>query len=228
MVSILVVEDNKDFNHILCSFLNNHGYKTKGVYDGLEALDTIENELFDLIITDIMMPNMDGYEFVESIRDYNKEIPILFLSARDDFSSKEKGYNLGIDDYIVKPVNMDELVLKINALLKRAAIAVSKKITIGNFTMDQDSLIASYNNEDLKLSVKEFNILFKLLSNENKTFTRMQLMDEFWGMDSDSTPRTVDVYITKIREKCTKIKEFKIETIHGLGYKLVLTEKKHE
>lgn len=222
MVNILVVEDDKKLNQIFCTILNNNGYHAKGCLKVAEAFDAMYSSVFDLIISDIMMPEIDGFEFAQRVRELNDSIPILFVSALDDFGSKAKGYRLGIDDYMVKPVNMDELVLRVGALLRRANIASEKKLTFGNLTMDADSTTASVNGVEINLSVREFNILYKLLSYPNHTFTRSQLMDEFWGIESDTGLRAVDVYITKLREKCTECNGFNIKTVHGLGYKAVI------
>jgi DNA-binding response OmpR family regulator len=180
------------------------------------------NNIFDLIISDIMMPKIDGFEFTRTVREINKSIPILFITARDDLNSKQKGYYAGIDDYMIKPILMDELILRVKALLRRANIANEKKLIIGNLTMDADAVTTTINGEETPVTVREFNILFKLLSYPNHTFTRAQLMDEFWGYDTDTSLRAVDVYITKLRDKFSACEGFKISTVHGLGYKAVL------
>lgn len=221
MVNILVVEDDIKLNHIVCAYLNDSGYHAIGCKNAMEAFDRMVDNMVDLIISDIMMPRMDGFEFASLIRNQDKTIPILFMTARDDMSAKQKGFRLGIDDYMVKPVDMDELVLRVGALLRRANIANEKKLTIGGLLMDADEMTAYLEGEEVPLTVKEFNILFKLLSYPRRTFTRNQLMDEFWGMDSESNPRTVDVYITKLREKFSGCEDFEILTVHGLGYKAV-------
>jgi len=180
------------------------------------------NSLYDLIVSDIMMPEIDGFEFTETVRDINKTIPILFMTARDDFTSKQKGFRAGIDDYMVKPVNMDELVLRVGALLRRANIASEKKVTVGSLAMDADAMSVSVDGEEITVTVREFNILYKLLSYPKKTFSRQQLMDEFWDINSETTLRAVDVYITKLRDKFSDCQDFKIVTVHGLGYKAVI------
>ena len=177
---------------------------------------------YDLIISDIMMPGIDGFEFAETVRSVNKTIPILFMTARDDIASKQKGFHAGIDDYMVKPINLDELALRIPALLRRANILDKKKITVGNLALDADAMSAEVNSEEVPITVREFNILFKLLSYPKKTFSRAQLMDEFWGIDSDTSLRSVDVYINKLRDKFSACDGFQIVTVHGLGYKAVL------
>lgn len=221
MVKILVVEDDRELNKILVDVLEQNDYSVTGTFDGKQGLDAIERSKFDLILSDIMMPVMDGFELAKNVRFFNKQIPFLFMTAKDDFESKRKGFDIGIDDYIVKPFDMNELLLRIKAVLRRANIAQSKKLEIGGFTMNEEEHSAVYNGKEIELTVKEFEILFKLLSNPKKTFTRGQLMDEFWDYDSSATSRTVDVHLAKIREKTAGIKEFEIKTVHGLGYKAV-------
>ena len=222
MVCILLVEDDIQFNHIVCSFLSGIGYNVVGCYSASEALEQMEKMFFDMIISDIMMKDINGFEFAEQVRAVNKDIPFLFLTARDDLQSKEKGYRMGIDDYIVKPVEMKELVFRVEAVLRRAKIANKKKIVVGNLELDSVENAAYYNGKNLGLSVKEFNILFNFLSYPKRTFTRTQLMNEFWGYDSESSPRTVDVCITKLRAKIAECKDIEIVTVHGLGYKAVI------
>lgn len=222
MVCILIVEDDVQFNRIVCSYLEVRGYNVVGCYSAVDALEQMEKMSFDMIISDIMMKDMNGFGFAEQVRVTNKEIPFLFLTARDDLQSKEKGYRMGIDDYIVKPVEMKELVFRIEAILRRSRIANKKKIVVGDLELDSIEKAAYYNGENLGLSVKEFNILFNFLSYPKKTFTRTQLMNEFWGYDNESLPRTVDVCITKLRGKIAKCKDVEIVTVHGLGYKAVI------
>ncbi|MCM3700282.1 response regulator transcription factor [Paenibacillus macerans] len=222
MINILVVEDDIKLNQIVCSYLSDHGYTAKGCVNPREAYDLMYNNLYDLIISDIMMPEIDGYEFAETVRDLNKNIPILFMTARDDISSKQRGFRVGIDDYMVKPVDLDELVLRVGALLRRANIANERRLTVGRLVMDADAMTATVNGEDIPVTVREFNILYKLLSYPKHTFSRAQLMDEFWGIDSKTSLRAVDVYITKLRDKFSSCDDFKIVTVHGLGYKAVV------
>lgn len=224
MINILVVEDDPNMNRLVCSYLNNSGFTATGVLSGEDALDTMYNKMFELIISDIMMPGMDGFELARIIRQINKVIPILFMSAKDDLPSKQKGFQLGIDDYMVKPVELDELLLRVRALLRRANIEMERKITIGNLTMDADAMSATLNGEELPTTTREFNILYKLLSYPNKTFGRAQLMDEFWGVDTETSLRAVDVYITNLRQKFSECDGFKIVTVRGLGYKAVLND----
>lgn len=222
MFKILVVEDDKDLNRTVCSFLDRSGYETVGCLGANEAYDAMYGNTFDLIISDIMMPDIDGYEFAKTVRELNENIPILFMTARDDFASKQRGYRIGIDDYMVKPIDLDELFLRIGALLRRAKIANSHRIEIGKIIMDIDERTAVYDNEEISLTTREFNIIYKLLSYPNKTFTRLQLMDEFWDAETNTAPRAVDVYMTKLREKFKNCTEFEIKTVHGLGYKAVI------
>lgn len=222
MFKILVVEDDKELNHGVCSFLSRNGYETVGCTNVTEAYDAMYGNIFDMILSDIMMPQIDGFEFAKTVRSLNREIPILFMSARDDFTAKQKGFHAGIDDYMIKPIDLDELLLRIEALLRRAKIASSRQLTVGELMLDAEEHTAYLKGEEVVLTVREFNLLYKLLSYPKKTFTRSQLMDEFWDGDSRSSSRTVDVYITKIRNKMTSCKDFEIVTVHGLGYKAVL------
>lgn len=222
MAKILIVEDNTELNKAVCSYLTQNGHKTFGCFNANEAYDVMYENTIELIISDIMMPGTDGFEFAQAIREYNKEVPIIFMTARDDFVSKRIGYSIGIDDYMVKPIDFDELLLRIGALLRRAKIASSRKLIIGNLVLDAEEHSAYYNDEEIQLTVREFDLVFKLLSYPKKTFTRSQLMDEFWDIDTNSSTRTVDVYITKIRDKFSKCNEFEIVTVHGLGYKAVI------
>lgn len=222
MFKILVVEDDKDLNRTVCSFLDQSGYEAAGCFGANEAYDAMYGNTFDLIVSDIMMPGIDGYEFAKTVRSLNEEIPILFMTSRDDFASKQKGYRIGIDDYMIKPIDLDELFLRIGALLRRAKIANSHKLEIGKLTLDMDERTAVYDGEDISLTAREFNIVYKLLSYPGKTFTRTQLMDEFWDAESNTAPRAVDVYMTKLRGKFERCKEFEFKTVHGLGYKAVV------
>ena len=222
MFKVLVVEDDKDLNKTVCSFLNHSGYEAIGCLNANEAYDTLTDNIIDLIISDIMMPGMDGFEFAKSVRELNEDIPILFMTAKDDIASKQRGFRIGVDDYMVKPIDLDELFLRIGALLRRAKIASSRKLEIGKFTMDADEHTAYLDGDEIFLTNREFNILYKLLSYPKKTFTRTQLMDEFWDADTDAAPRAVDVYMTKLRTKLAECDDFEIVTVHGLGYKAVV------
>ena len=222
MFKILVVEDDKDLNRTVCAFLTQSGYEAVGCLNGREAYEAMYHAMFDLIVSDIMMPGVDGFEFARSVRMLNENIPILFMSARDDLASKQRGFHIGVDDYMVKPIDLDELLLRIGALLRRAKIASSRKLEVGSFVMDADEFTAVLCGEEIPMTVREFNILYKLLSYPKKTFTRQQLMDEFWDADSETAPRAVDVYMTKLRSKLADCTDFEIKTVHGLGYKAVL------
>ena len=171
---------------------------------------------------DVMMPEIDGFEFAGTVRRINETIPILFMSAKDDLPSKRKGFQLGIDDYMVKPIELDELLLRVRALLRRANIEMERKITVGNLILDADAMSAEIDGEEISLTTREFNIIYKLLSYPKKTFSRAQLMDEFWGVETDTSLRAVDVYVTKLRDKLSACDGFKIVTVRGLGYKVVL------
>ncbi len=223
MIHILVVEDDQKLNRIVCTYLNDCGFETKGCLNAQDAYNEMYNHLYDLIISDIMMPEIDGFEFADSVRRVNKTIPILFMSAKDDLSSKQKGFRLGIDDYMVKPIELGELELRIRALLRRANIENARKITVGNLVMDADEMTAVVNGEEIPLTAREFNILYKLLSYPRKTFSRAQLMDEFWDVDSGTGLRAVDVYMTKLRTKLADCDGFKLVTVRGIGYKAVLS-----
>jgi DNA-binding response OmpR family regulator len=199
MITILVVEDDPKLNKIVCVFLNGQGYRAIGSLSAMEAFDKMIDIKADLIISDIMMPDVDGFKLAALVREQDKTIPILFMSARDDISSKQKGFRAGIDDYMVKPVDMEELALRVKALLRRANIANEKKLSAGSLTLNADEMAAYLDNTEIPLTVKEFQVLYKLLSYPKKTFTRNQLMDEFWGAETGTTSRSVDVYITKLR-----------------------------
>ena len=223
MFQILVVEDEPELNRTVCSYLNRNGYEATGCLSANEAYDAMFGGTpFDLILSDIMMPEIDGFEFAKTVRELDEEIPILFMTARDDFAAKQRGFKSGIDDYMVKPVELDELILRMEALMRRAKITASKKLTVGSLTLDAEERTAYVDGEEVPLTVREFNLLYKLLSYPKKTFTRSQLMDEFWDSTSSSGPRSVDVYMTKLRDKFSQCDDFKIVTVHGLGYKAVL------
>ena len=223
MFKLLVVEDDGELNKTVCAYLNLNGYETVGCLNANQAYDAMYGgTLFDLIISDIMMPGVDGFEFAKTVRELNQEIPILFMTARDDFASKQRGFKAGIDDYMVKPIDLDELLLRIQALLRRAKIATSHRLEVGKLVLDADERTAYLDGEKIPLTVREFNLIYKLLSYPKKTFTRSQLMDEFWDSASSSGPRTVDVYMTKLRDKFSACHDFEIVTVHGLGYKAVL------
>ena len=223
MFKLLVVEDDRELNRAACSFLNRNGYDALGCLSANEAYDALYGgNVFDLIISDIMMPEVDGFEFARTIRGTDKNIPILFMTARDDFAAKQRGFRMGIDDYMVKPIDLEELLLHVEALLRRAGITTSHKLEVGSLVLDADERSAVLHGEEIPLTVREFNLLYKLLSYPKKAFTRSQLMDEFWDGETGSGPRTVDVYMTKLRQKFADCDDFEIVTVHGLGYKAVL------
>ncbi len=222
MIHILVLEDDAKLNQAVCTYLNDCGFETKGCLNANDAYDELHGGLYDLIISDIMLSGIDGFEFAESVRGVNKHIPILFMSAKDDLPSKQRGFQLGIDDYMVKPVQLDELLLRVRALLRRANIEMERKISVGNITLNADAMSAEINGEEVPFTTREFNIIYKLLSYPNKTFSRAQLMDEFWGIETETSLRAVDVYITKLRDKLSGCDGFEIRTIRGIGYKAVL------
>lgn len=222
MIKILVAEDDKALNELVCSYITDAGYVPVACFDGREALEKFEEGGFDLLVTDIMMPETDGISLAKNVRKEDKRIPILFMTALDDKLSKQRGYEAGIDDYVVKPFDCDILMLRIKALLRRANIERSRELVAGNLRMDSDEHTAYVDGEELPLSVREFDLLFKLLSFPKRTFTRAQLMDDLWGFDSSATSRTVDVYMAKLRDKTASCDGFEIVTVHGLGYKAVL------
>ena len=222
MIRILVVDDDARLTQSVCTYLNDSGYEAKGCLSAEAAYDAMYSNLYDLIISDIMMPGTDGFEFAKTVRGLNKTIPILFMSARDDLPAKKKGFDLGIDDYMVKPSEFSGLLMRVRALLRRANIEASRKLTVGSLRLDADALSAEIDGEEIPVTTREFNIIYKLLSYPNHTFSRSQLMDEFWGVESDTGLRAVDVYITKLRDKFSVCKDFEIKTVRGLGYKAVL------
>lgn len=226
MFKILVIEDDKDLCRSMCTHLNHIGYEAIGVRSANDAFNAMAKSFFDLVISDIMLPDKDGFEIASVIRSTDTQIPILFVTARDDFTAKQRGFLAGIDDYMVKPIDLNELALRIKAILRRSKIAASRKLEIGALTMNMDERTAKLNGTEVLLSTREFNILYKLLSYPKKTFTRSQLMEEFWDQGTTSGPRTVDVYMAKLRERFSCCNDFEIVTVHGLGYKAVLKNEK--
>lgn len=221
MFNILVVEDNSDMRELFCTVLSDNGYRSVPAKDGLEALEVMDNEYIDLIISDIMMPDMDGYELARSIREAKLDLPILIVTAKDQFEDMQRGFHYGIDDYMIKPINVKELVLRVEALLRRARISSEKKIIAGKTVLDYDALTVTIHGEETILPQKEFYLLYKLLSYPNKIFTRPQLMDEIWGMFTESDERTVNTHINRLRDKFADCTDFEIVTVRGLGYKVV-------
>lgn len=222
MLDIIVVEDDKDILETVTSYINMNGYNATGVSSANAAFDEMYKKPFDLVVSDIMMPGMDGFEFVKELRALNEDIPIIFMTARDDFASKKMGFRIGIDDYMVKPIDLDELMLRIEALLRRAKISRDRHLEIGALTLDAEERSVYLKGEEIPFTVREFNLLYKLLSYPKKTFTRSQLMDEFWDTESTSGSRTVDVYITRLRDKLSGCEDIEIQTVHGMGYKAVI------
>lgn len=222
MVKILVAEDDEKLNKAVSRYLSGRGYQVFSCMNGEDALELLAGQMVDMVISDIMMPEMDGFVLADSIRQLDKAIPILFMTALDDIDSKKKGFRLGIDDYMVKPIDFDELQMRVEALLRRANIAMEKKLAVGSLTLDADEMTAYVDGAEVPLTVREFQVLYKLLSYPKKTFTRAQLMDEFWGYETESDSRTVDVYITKLRSKFRGCDAFEIATVHGLGYKALV------
>lgn len=219
MVNILVVEDDKNLRKLMIAVLNQNNYNVLSASDGVEALEILDTSHVDLIISDIMMPNMDGYELTDQLRKSNYNLPILMVTAKETFEDKKKGFLIGADDYMVKPIDMDEMILRVAALLRRSRIINEHRITIGDVILDYDKLTVTKQNESILLPKKEFYLLFKLLSYPKQIFTRQQLMDEIWGMDAEADERTIDVHIKRLREKFVNFTEFEIITIRGLGYK---------
>ena len=221
MVNILIVDDDKNIRKLLQVVLERQGFNVIVASDGLEALKVIDQVKIDLAIVDIMMPNIDGYEFTKTLRDGNADLSVLMISAKDMVEDRKKGFMVGIDDYMTKPIDIEEFLLHVKALLRRAKINDEKKIIIGDVIVDSDSLTVTKNGETWELPQKEFLLLFKLLSYPDKIFTRIQLMDEIWGMDCDTGWETVTVHIARLRKRFEGWKEFEIQSIRGLGYKAV-------
>lgn len=221
ILNILVVEDDIKLNKLFCTVLTRHDYRAFSAENGDEALEVLDREHIDLIICDIMMPNMDGYELTKTLREAKYNLPVLMVTAKDQFEDKQKGFLIGVDDYMVKPVDVNEMVLRVGALLRRAKIVSEHKIKFGTTVLDYDSLTVTCGEDETLLPQKEFNLIYKLLSYPNKIFTRQQLMDEIWGMDSETDERTVDVHINRLRDRFKSCDDFQIITVRGLGYKAV-------
>lgn len=226
MFNILVVEDNEDLLELTCIFLRKKGYNTIPAKNGLEALDKLDTSFIDCCVVDLMMPEMNGEEFIKTIREENYSTPVIAVTAKSRFEDIEETFSIGADDYMIKPINFDELNIRIKALMRRSKITNDKKIEIGNTILNYDSLTISQNGEETLLPQKEFLLLYKLLSYPNKIFTRQQLIDEIWGYDNESDERTVNVHINRIREKTKENTDFQIITIRGLGYKAVKIDEK--
>ena len=222
MPNILVAEDDKALNKLICTVLERDGHNVFPAFDGIDALHKLDSTHIDMMVSDVMMPNIDGYELVESIRAVNTSMPILFVTARGTFSDKLKGFNLGVDDYMVKPIDINELILRVNALLRRSKIANERRLVIGSTVLDSDAFSVTFAGETVTLPQKEFLLLFKLLSYPDRVFTRFEIMDEIWGYESESDEKTINVHISKLRSRYENNPDFDIETVRGIGYKAVL------
>ena len=224
MINILVVEDDKDLSELFCSAILEANYNPIAVYDGMQAFDFLEEHHIDLVISDIMMPNMDGLEMSQHLRKFDHHIPILIISARSNLDSRRIAFEAGVDDYMIKPINLDEMIWRIEALLRRSQINTKTKIKFGNTSFDKENLTVHDGIKEILLVQKEFLLLYKLVSSPDKIFTRRQIMDEIWGLDNESDTHTLDVHISRLRDKFKNNDDFKIVTIRGLGYKLIKKE----
>lgn len=222
MIHILIAEDNTSYRKLMKIHLTRAGYKVFEANDGTEALDVLEHENIHLLIADIMMPNLDGFNLTEQLRSANYHMPIMIVSAKSTLDDKKEGFLKGADDYMTKPIDMDEMVIRVQALLRRANIQEKKLLTVSGCTLNENNLQVTYKDQAYELRQKEFRLLHKLLSYPNQIFTRQSLMDEIWGMDSETDPRTVDVHIKRLRERLAEVDVFEIQTIRGLGYKAVI------
>ncbi len=221
MFTILVVEDDASLNKMICAKLSREQFKAIPAFDGEEALEVMDRDHIDLIISDIMMPKLDGYELTKLLRNTKYYLPILMITAKSQLEDMEKGFVAGTDDYMIKPINLKEMILRVKALLRRAQLENKKHITIGNIELDYAGLTVTVNGLTHEMPPKEFYLLFKLLNNPNKIFTRLELLDEIWGIDSDTDERNVDAHIKKLRKKFEGKSDFEIITVRGLGYKAV-------
>ena len=221
MKTILIAEDDRELLGLFSHVLTKHGYVVKGVSDGQEALDAMKNDYFDIIISDIMMPILDGYEFVSRLREAGNTTPVLMITAKDAFDDMRMGFLSGTDDYMVKPINVNEMILRVQALMRRAQMINDRRQTIGKTILECDSLTVTTPTESFILPQKEFMLLYKMASYPSRIFTRQQLMDEIWGYESDSDTHTVDVHIGRLRERFRDNQDFKIVTVRGVGYKVV-------
>jgi len=226
MFNILVVENDKNLRKLITTCLRREQYKTYEATNGVEALEVLDTNYIDLIVTDIMMPKMDGYELVRELRNANFNTPILLITAKSTINDKKEGFYLGADDYMVKPIDIEELSLRVKALLKRAKLTAEQKIKIGKLVINYNQLSVVREDKIYTLAQKEFYLLYKLLSNPDKIFTRQELMEEIWGLENESDYRTVDVHIKRIREKLADVNEFEIVTVRGIGYKSIINGEK--
>lgn len=225
MFNILVVEDDKNLRKLITTYLQRNKYNTYEATNGEEALNVLDQSYIDLIVSDIMMPKMDGYELIKSLREAKYDVPILIITAKSEIEDKKEGFLLGADDYMVKPINIEEMLLRVQVLLRRSKSASEKKIQIGDLLLNYNQLSVIKKDKVYNLAQKEFYLLYKLLSTPNTIFTRQELIEEVWGLESDSDYRTVDVHIKRIREKMKDVEEFEIVTIRGIGYKAIIHEK---
>lgn len=221
MFNILVVEDDPSLRTLFCTVLSKNGFVYYEAEDGQEALAILEKQYIDLMISDIMMPNIDGYELVRSMREHGFNMPVLMITAKDAFEDMQNGFRAGTDDYMIKPVNVNEMILRVNALLRRARIVNDKKLQFEGMELDYDALTVRLHGESTVIPQKEFYLLYKLLSNPDRVFTKQQLMDEIWGMDTESSTHTLDVHMSRLRERFKENAPFEIRTIRGLGFKAV-------
>ena len=221
MLKILIAEDDRELRQLFIHVLSRQGYTVTGVENGQQALDALDADYYDLIISDIMMPVMDGYELVRQLREVENTIPVLMITAKDAFDDMRMGFQFGVDDYMVKPINVNEMVLRVQALLRRAKMISDRRQTIGGTVLEWDSMSVSFGSQSIVLPQKEFMLLYKMAAYPGKIFTRQQLMDEIWGYDSESDSHTVDVHIGRLRERLRGNEDFKIVTIRGVGYKVV-------
>ncbi len=225
MFNILVVEDDKNLRKLITTYLQRNKYNTYEATNGEEALNVLDQSYIDLIVSDIMMPKMDGYELIKSLREAKYDVPILIITAKSEIEDKKEGFLLGADDYMVKPIDIEEMLLRVQVLLRRSKSASEKKIQIGDLLLNYNQLSVIKKDKVYNLAQKEFYLLYKLLSTPNTIFTRQELIEEVWGLESDSDYRTVDVHIKRIREKMKDVEEFEIVTIRGIGYKAIIHEK---
>ncbi|MCD8325462.1 MAG: response regulator transcription factor [Lachnospiraceae bacterium] len=228
MYRILIAEDDRELRQLFEKVLTKNGYSAIGVSDGAQALQTMEHEYIDLIISDIMMPVMDGYELVRSLREAGDRTPVLMITAKDAFDDMRLGFLSGTDDYMVKPVNVNEMVLRVGALLRRAQMISERRQVIGGTQMDYDSMTVSWDDRSVELPQKEFLLLYKMSAYPGRIFTRQQLMDDIWGYDTETTPHTVDVHIGRLRERFRDNPDFQIVTMRGVGYKVIKKEQAGE
>ncbi len=224
MFNVLVVEDDKNLKKLMVTYLKRNNYTVFEANNGIHALDIIDKQYIDLVISDVMMPGMDGFELLNELRTSNYEIPIMLITAKGDISDKKQGFILGADDYMVKPVDMEEMILRVSVLLKRVKSANKRKIVIGDLIIDYDQLSVTKHGKVYNLAQKEFYLLYKLISTPNTIFSRQELIEEIWGLESESEYRTVDVHIKRLREKLSDLNEFEIVTVRGAGYKVIINK----